>query len=69
VLCAHALDNSLWHRAFLKLSTGFTRAAALRFIPANAKNIHRAIHALFVTFPPPPPLYFHNIEKMTGAME
>jgi hypothetical protein len=54
---------------FLNLSTGFTRAAALRFIPANAKNIHRAIHALFVTFPQPPPLYFHNMEKMTGAMK
>lgn len=41
----------------------------VRFIPANAKNIHRAIHILFVTFPQPPPLYFHSMEKMTGAME
>ena len=40
----------------------------VRFIPANAKNIHRAIHILFVTFPQPPPLYFHSMEKMTGAM-
>jgi hypothetical protein len=41
----------------------------VRFIPANAKNIRRAIHILFVTFPQPPPLYLHNMEKMTGAMK
>ena len=41
----------------------------VRFIPANAKNIHRAIHALFVTFPQLAPLYFHTMEKTTGAME
>jgi hypothetical protein len=38
-------------------------------IPANSKNIHRAIHALFVTFPQAFRLYFHSMEKIAGAIE
>jgi hypothetical protein len=68
-LCAQALGNSLRHRAFFEALHWIHKGGGVHFIPANAKNIHRAIHALFVTFPQPPPLYFHNMEKMTGAME
>src|SRR6516165_6029530 len=39
------------------------KTATDRFIPANAKNIHRAIHALVVIFPQPSPLYFHSNGK------
>jgi hypothetical protein len=43
--------------------------AAHAFIPANTKDIHRAIHALFVTFPQLSRLYFHSMGKITGAIE
>jgi hypothetical protein len=43
----------LQYRSFSKLSTEFTRTAAHAFIPANAENIHRAIHALFSHFHSP----------------
>jgi len=59
----------LQYRSFSKLSTEFTRTAVHAFIPANAENIHRAIHALFVTFPQPFRLYFHSIGKIGGAIE
>jgi hypothetical protein len=52
------------HQSFSDLSTEFTRAAANAFILANAGNIQRAIHAVFVTFPQPTPLYFHSIGKL-----
>jgi phage gp46-like protein len=54
---------------FFKALHWIHKGGGVRFIPVNAKNIHHAIHALFVTFPQPPPLYFHTMEKTTGAME
>jgi hypothetical protein len=59
----------LQHRSFSKFSTEFTGTAARAFIPANAENIHRTIHALFVTFPQPFRPYFHSIGKIGGAVE
>jgi len=59
----------LRHRSFFKALHWIHKSGGARFIPANAENMHRAIHSLFVAFPQPLPLYFHNMEKMTGAME
>src|SRR5262249_42732811 len=40
------------------------KTATDQFISPNAKKIHRAIQALFVTFPQPSPLYFHSMERL-----
>ena len=53
----------------LRVQLSSKKQEAETIIPANAKNIHRAIHALGVTFPQPLPLYFHNMGKIAGAME